>query len=104
MGAAGIAAVSTLDEERRTLEAFRDAGATDSERALPADELGLPGTAALRRLVRDGVVRETAPGVYYLDEAALARSRRRRPGGVLGLATALLVAGVAVWMGRRSGR
>ena len=99
---APVIAVLMEEDERNTLEAFRNAGATTADRARSPSDLDLePHSAAIRRFVRDGVLRRAGLGAYYLDEAALS-DRRRRASGPLLLVIAGLVAGAL--LGGRSGR
>lgn len=97
MGAPAIVAVSILNEERHTVDAFRRAGATSAARARTLAELGLaPTDAPVRRFVRAGVVQRSASGTFYLDEVALARREQGRPRRVLVLIAAIVVGGLAV--------
>jgi len=77
----GAAAAVIMMRERRLVEAFTLAAATSPERALPVETLGVDYDAlALRRLQQRAVIREGAPGRFYLDVPswqALRRMRRR---------------------------
>ncbi len=78
MGAA-IAAV-VIRKEREVVEEFRYVGALSASTALPLQELGIDEDIGFRRLRAHEVVREAAPGHFYLDEgvwAAVRRTRRR---------------------------
>lgn len=90
--------------ERRALEAFRLAGATAPERAQTLPAMEITESMALRALTNRGVVRETEPGHFWLDERKLAeRSRASRP-ALLVLAlvlVALALIAVAVGMNLR---
>ncbi len=90
--------------ERRALEAFRVAGATAPERANTLRALDVEESMALRALTNRGVVRETEPGHFWLDERKLAeRSRASRP-ALLVLAVILLaVMLVAIAVGMKLG-
>lgn len=86
MGAAAIVAVMRR-REREVVDDFRAAGATSRETAQSYTAIGLGESLALRRLRERAVIREAAPGTYYLDEevwTAVRRTRRR-------IATVLLV-------------
>jgi len=86
MGAAAIVAVMRR-REREVVDDFRAAGATSWETAQSYTAIGLGESLALRRLRERAVIREAAPGTYYLDEevwTAVRRTRRR-------IATVLLV-------------
>ena len=79
MGAAVIAA-AIRRREQQVIDDFRAAGATSPERAQSYTAIGLGESLALKRLHNRAVIREAAPGVYYLDEevwAAVRRTRRR---------------------------
>ena len=82
------------EAERRVLERFRLADATHPARARPLATLAIKDEGALAALVSAGVVREGAPGAYYLDESALAARHRSAGHGMKGVLVALLVAGV----------
>jgi|SRR5207248_7858443 len=86
MGAAVAAAVMRR-REQEVIDDFRAAGATSPDRAQSYTAIGLGDTLALRRLRNRAVIREAAPGVYYLDEEVWAAVRRTR----LRLLTVLIV-------------
>ena len=65
-GAAGAA-------RRRVLDAFREAGATSPKHAQSIRDLAPPEQNQIRALLSAGIIRESEPGRYYLDEPALAR-------------------------------
>lgn len=92
MGAA-IAAI-IVAKEREIVDAFRDVGATGTTSALPLEQVGVEENIGFRRLRDHEVVREAAPGRYYLDEGvwdAVRRTRRRI--GLTFVAIAAIVAG-----------
>lgn len=79
MGAAAIVAVMRR-REREVVDDFRAAGATSRETAQSYTAIGLGESLGLRRLRERAVIREAAPGTYYLDEevwTAVRRTRRR---------------------------
>ena len=79
MGAAAVAAVLRM-REQEVVDDFRAAGATSPDRAQSYTAIGLGDTLAIKRLRNRAVIREAAPGSYYLDEevwAAVVRTRRR---------------------------
>src|SRR3954453_5008365 len=79
MGAAVIAAAMRR-REQEVIDDFRAAGATAPDKAQSYTAIGLGESLALRRLRNRAVIREAAPGVYYLDEevwSAVRRTRRR---------------------------
>jgi hypothetical protein len=68
---------------RRLVDAFREKGATSPDKAMTAQELGLPPRfeeAMKRRLGATGVFVEVG-GKYYLDEAKLKQVREERMAG-----------------------
>jgi hypothetical protein len=68
---------------RRLVEAFREKGATSPDKAMTAQELGLPPRfeeAMKRRLGATGIFVEVG-GKYYLDEAKLKQVREERMAG-----------------------
>jgi hypothetical protein len=75
------AAAILIRRERELVDTFRTAGATSPEKAVSLSDLNIVGqSVALKRLQRDAVLRETASGLFYLDEpswTALRGIRRR---------------------------
>jgi hypothetical protein len=95
MGAAAAAVL--IRREREVVAVFRSAGATAIDRASSLDGLGLHDSLAVRRLRRRAVLREGAPGAWWLDEpswAALGSSRRRVAVLMLVMIAVLAAAGV----------
>jgi hypothetical protein len=79
MGAAAAAAI-LIRKEKDLVEHFKQAGAMSPSSAKSSSDLGVHERFAWSRLVRDAVIREAAPGTYYLDESAwvaLGQKRRR---------------------------
>jgi len=94
MGAA-VAAMA-MAQERRIVDAFEREGATSAERARALVDLQLePRGFGWHMLRRQAIVRETLPGLYYLDleswRASIAMRRRRA------LILFVLVAALAAW-------
>jgi len=77
MGAAVIAAAMRR-REQEVIDDFRAAGAISPDRAQSYTAIGLGQSLAVRRLHNRAVIREAAPGVYYLDEEVWAAVRRTR--------------------------
>lgn len=78
MGAA--AAAILIRREKEVVDDFRAAGAISPETAKSYTAVGLGESLGLRRLREHAVIREAAPGTYYLDEevwTAVRRTRRR---------------------------
>jgi hypothetical protein len=84
MGAAVIAAAMRM-REQRLIDAFRAAGATSPSTAKSFAAVGVGDQFAIRRLHNRAVIREAAPGSYYLDEEVwtAVRNTRRRLAAVL---------------------
>ena len=103
MGASAVLAV-IMKKEREIIEAFERAGATSPDSARPLDTMAIDADGLGMRRLRDrAVIREAAPGRYYLDVEvlqALRRLRRRLSvvvilGIVLPLLLLLLTVGLA---------
>ncbi len=94
MGAA--AAVIILAKERQTVEAFVRAGATDPATAQSLQMIGIADGRAVRRLRGHAVVREAAPGIYYVDLEVWQAVRRSRQRIVLVLALVVFAAVIAL--------
>jgi hypothetical protein len=79
MGGAAVVAIMRR-REREVVDDFRAAGATSPAAAQSYTAVGIGESMALKRLHARAVIREAAPGVYYLDEevwTAVRRIRRR---------------------------
>ena len=79
MGAPAVAAI-LRKREQEVIDDFRAAGATSPDRAQSYQAIGVGDSLAIKRLHNRAVIREAAPGMYYLDEevwAAVVRTRRR---------------------------
>lgn len=79
MGAAAAAAIIRR-REMEVVDDFRAAGAISRETAQSYTAIGLGESMGLRRLRNRAVIREAAPGTFYLDEEvweAVRRTRRR---------------------------
>jgi len=77
MGAAVIAAAMRR-REQEVIDDFLAAGATSPDKAQSYTAIGVGESLALRRLRNRAVIREAAPGVFYLDEEVWAAVRRTR--------------------------
>jgi hypothetical protein len=83
MGAPAIAAILRR-RERGVVDDFRAAGALSPSTAQSYAAIGLGESLAIKRLRNRAVVREAAPGTYYLDEEVWAAVRRtRQRGGII---------------------
>lgn len=91
---------------RRPATLLRRRGAVSAETAQPLTDADLRSgdRARLERLVRQGVVREAAPGAYYYDQVGeRARMRRQLPILLAIIAALLLVLlALTVWGPRRA--
>ena len=79
MGAAAAVAIMRR-REREVVDDFRAAGAISPATAQSYTAIGLGESMAIRRLHERAVIRESAPGLWYLDEevwTAVRRTRRR---------------------------
>ena len=96
MGAA-VAAI-LIRREKEVVDDFRGAGATSRESAQSYTAIGLGESLGLKRLRDRAVIREAAPGTYYLDEEVwtAVRRTRRRVATVFLLILALFLLGVVV--------
>ena len=94
MGAEAAAAI--VARERRTVDAFRRAGASSPAAARSLAEVGLDESWVVDRLVDRAVLRQAEPGRYYLDEAAWQGFRRARGRFALIAAIAILVLALGV--------
>jgi hypothetical protein len=94
MGAA-VAAAAMMKKEREVLRHFREARAISPTAAKTLGELRVDEGIALRRLRSHAVIREAAPGAFYLDEPsyeALEAARRRMLMVVLVFTLIMLIA------------
>jgi hypothetical protein len=65
---ASVAAAAMMKKERELVSHFRQAHAVSPPTAKTLSELRIDEGLALRRLRSHAVIREAAPGAYYLDE------------------------------------
>ena len=77
MGGAAVVAIMRR-REREVVDDFRAAGALTPSTAQSYTAVGLGESMALGRLRDRAVIREAAPGTYYLDEEVWAAVRRTR--------------------------
>jgi hypothetical protein len=87
----GIPVVIALSRaERRLVEGLRRAGAVNAGAARPLEPRGVE-RGRLERLVEAGVILESSPGLYYVDETAYERYRKSKRLGVLAVIAAILL-------------
>jgi hypothetical protein len=100
---APIAAV-VMRKEREVVSAFESAGALDAATARPLDTLDLDADGlGMRRLRERAIVREAAPGRFYLDREVWLATRRMRKRLMLVILLAVLIAIAGVVMSSRAG-
>ncbi|MEP7001665.1 MAG: hypothetical protein ABI969_14355 [bacterium] len=91
----GGAVAVILIKERHMVDALQRAGATSPALARPLDDLGAVGIdadgVAWRRLRDRAVVREAAPGAYYVDIEVWKAVRRQRRRLILVILVLVLV-------------
>jgi hypothetical protein len=95
------AGVVILMNERRVVEAFRAAGATNAERARTLEALSLHDGLAVARLRDRAVIRDAGQGRFYVDLAAwhaVRRTRRR----LLIVTSILILLALALYIARKS--
>jgi hypothetical protein len=99
MGGAAVIAIMRR-REREVVDDFRAAGATSAATAQSYTAVGIGESMALKRLHDRAVIREAAPGIYYLDEEVWTAVRRirRRIAMVMLAIVILLSVGVALGM------
>jgi hypothetical protein len=100
MGAVvGVIAASSARASEDLLERFRVAGATAPDRAQLLSQLGLTtGTPWFMKYAQAGVICQTRPDRFYLDEAAYAVYRRgqNRVAVVIALAAGVIALGAGI--------
>jgi hypothetical protein len=95
------AAVVFLMNERRVVEAFRAAGATNAETARTLEALRLHDGLAVARLRDRAVIRDAGQGRFYVDLAAWRAVRRIRR-RLLIVTSILILLALALYMARKS--
>jgi hypothetical protein len=95
VGAPAVAALLRR-REQEVVDDFRAAGAVSPSTAQSYTGLGLGDSLAIKRLRNRAVIREAAPGAYYLDEAVWAAvlRTRQRVGIVIVSMLALMLLGI----------
>ncbi|MEO8579748.1 MAG: hypothetical protein ABI469_05835 [Gemmatimonadales bacterium] len=97
MGAPAVAVIMRR-RENEVIDDFRGAQATSREKAQSYMAVGLGHSLALKRLRERAVIREAAPGTYYLDEEVwtAVRKTRRRIASLMILILALFLLGTLI--------
>jgi hypothetical protein len=98
MGAGAIAAMMAR-REREVVDDFRAAGATSPKDAQSYTAAGFGASQAIRRLRNRAVIREAAPGTYYLDEEVWEAVRRTRKRIAIVIFSVLVVLLLVVLLG-----
>jgi hypothetical protein len=95
MGAPAVAALLRR-REQEVVDDFRAAGALSPSTAQSYTAIGLGDSLAIKRLRNRAVIREAAPGTYYLDEEVwtAVRRTRQRVGIVIISMLALVLLGI----------
>jgi len=93
-----MAVPAIIHAEHHVVREMRQAGAVEPPAARPLVDLRRLDRRAAERLLARGVLRETRPGMYWLDEAAYAtwRGERRRRALLVIAAMAIVVAGLVL--------
>ncbi len=99
-----VPAIVLLLKEEELVELFRQSGAVSVNTAKSLSALSVSEDMTFRRMLDRAVLREGAPGMFYLDEAKYEerRNARRRLRPVL-LVLVVVLAVVALVMTLRSG-
>lgn len=97
MGA--VVAAIIARKERDVVDMMRYVGAISPAAARPIQDLGIDDDVGFRRLRDREVVRESAPGRYYLDEGVWASVRRTRRRATIVIAAIALIITVGVATG-----
>ena len=93
-----MSAAFIIAKQNQYLRRFQEAGAISAETAASLEQVGCRDARMFQRLVRRGVIRQTAPGKYYLDiEAAQEFRRARRERALTALVIILVVAIVVIY-------
>lgn len=74
----GTAAVAIAIKIKKIVARFRELNATIPDNAVTIEATGLHKSRIFSRLINRGVLVETNPGKYYLDEQAYLKQRYRR--------------------------
>ncbi len=97
MGAAVAAVI--MRKERDVVDQLRYMGAVSPTTARPIYDLGVDEDVGFRRLRAREVVREAAPGSFYLDEGVWTAVRRTRRRLALTMAAMAIILGGGVALG-----
>ena len=95
----GLGLLLRSSGQRAILDALRVAGATSAAAAVPRESLGAINEDSLGVLVREGIVREGAPGSYYLYEPP-PRSRERLVKMLVFWLIVILLPVVLIWLSK----
>ena len=87
-----------IAKQNQYLRRFQEAGAISPETAKGLEQVGCRDTRMFQRMVRREVIRQTAPGKYYLDVgAAQAFRQARRERALTALLIILVIAVVLIY-------
>ena len=93
-----MAVPAIIHAEHRVVRALRQAGATDAGSARPLYDMSRLEQRAASRMLATGAIRQSATGMYWLDEASYGtyRGERRRRTLLVLAAAVLVVLGLAM--------
>jgi hypothetical protein len=87
-----------IAKQNQYLRRFQEAGAISPDTAMSLEQVGCRDSRMFQRLVRREVIRQTAPGQYYLDVAAAQAFRQaRRQRALTALVIVLAIAVVLIY-------
>ena len=87
-----------IAKQNQYLRRFQEAGAISPDTAMSLEQVGCRDSRMFQRLVRREVIRQTAPGQYYLDVAAAKAFRQaRRQRALTALVIVLAIAVVLIY-------
>ena len=94
----GALLAELVSERQRVIERLATRGAVSADHAIKLEQLGAGERARLAEMLETGVIRETSPGLFYLDEIALANgpARARRIVNVMAGTFLLVVIAVLI--------
>ena len=95
---AAIALAAMRRRDRKLIDRFRDARAMDEGSAKTRSEIGDETSRSWNRLERHGVVRTTAAGLVWFDEAAWDALFNRRRFVAIGVVLIIVLVGLTTYL------
>jgi hypothetical protein len=93
-----MSAAFIIAKQNQYLRRFQEAGAVSPDNAKSLEQVGCRDSRMFQRMVRREVIRQAAPGKYYLDvEAAQAFRLARRERALNALLIVLVIAVVLIY-------